>query len=187
MPKVTLVGVISADTELFLPDFRASERTFALLSQAAGRAGRRDKQGVVLLQTYHPNNPVLEPVVHHDYQSFYSQEIASRQDLGYPPFSRLALIRFSGKVESEVMKAAERFRELQEERIGQLEILGPAAAAVTRVKDRYQYQILVKSSKDVDPSGEHLRHAVSFTRRAYNAVPKLGKVSMVIDVDPMGF
>jgi primosomal protein N' (replication factor Y) len=187
LPKVTLVGVISADTELFLPDFRASERTFALLSQAAGRAGRREKPGVVLIQTYHPNNPVLEPVMHHDYQEFFRNEIASRKDLGYPPFSRLVLIRFSGKQEPQVVKAAERFRELMEERIGKLEILGPSAAAVTRVKDRYQYQILVKSTKQHDPSGEQLRHAVSFTKRAYAAIPGLGKVSAVVDVDPIGF
>jgi primosomal protein N' len=86
-----------------------------------------------------------------------------------------------------VVKAAERFRELLEERIGKLEILGPAAAAVTRVKDRYQYQILVKSAKQHDPIGEHLRHAVSFTKRAYAAIPGLGKISVVVDVDPMGF
>ena len=131
MPEVTLVGVISADTELFLPDFRASERTFALLSQSAGRAGRREKRGVVLIQTYHPKNPVLEPVVHHDYQEFYNSEIETRQELGYPPFSRLVVIRFSGEVESEVMQAADRYQELLGERVGQLEILGPAAAAVT--------------------------------------------------------
>lgn len=187
LPKVTLVGVISADTELFLPDFRASERTFALLSQAAGRAGRREKQGVVLIQTYHPNNALLEPVMHHDYREFYRTEITSRQDLGYPPFSRLILIRFSGKHEPQAVKAAERFRESLEERTGKLEILGPAAAAVTRVKDRYQYQILVKSAKQHDPSGEHLRHAVSFTKRAYAAMPGMGKASVVVDVDPMGF
>ncbi len=187
MPEVTMVGVISADTELFLPDFRASECTFALLSQAAGRAGRREKRGVVLIQTYHPKNPVLEPVVHHDYQEFYHDEIESRQELGYPPFSRLAMIRFSGKAESEVVQAADRYRELLRERVGQLEILGPAAAAVARVKDKYQYQILVKSSRDQDPSGEQLRRAVSFTKRAYGAMPGLRKVSVVVDVDPMGF
>jgi primosomal protein N' (replication factor Y) len=187
MPEVTLVGVISADTELFLPDFRAGERTFALLSQAAGRAGRRGKPGKVIVQTYHPQNAVLEPVINHNYRQFYDHEIEARRELDYPPFSRLAMIRFHGKIEREVLKCAERFAELLRDRSGPLDIMGPAPAAVVRAKDLFQYQILVKSPRDADPVGEKLRHAVSLTKQAYAAVPIPGKVSVVIDVDPMGF
>jgi primosomal protein N' (replication factor Y) len=187
MPRVTLVGIISADTELFLPDFRAAERTFALLTQAAGRAGRRDKQGLVIIQTYHPLNPVLPSVITHDYQAFYDGEILTRQELEYPPFSRLALIRFQGKVEIEVLKAAERFAELLKERIGPLEIMGPAPATIVRAKDQYIYQILVKSPRDQDHAGEHLRHAVQLSKQAYMALDFPKKVAVVIDIDPMGF
>jgi len=187
MPEVTLVGVISADTELFLPDFRASERTFALLSQAAGRAGRRGGQGKVLVQTYHPGNAVLEPVVNHDYRGFYDHEIEARRELDYPPFSRLVIIRFQGKVERDVQSSAECFAELFKDRPGPLDIMGPAPAAVARAKDLYQYQVLVKSLRDEDPGGEKLRRAVSLTRQAYQAVEVPGNVSVAVDVDPMGF
>jgi len=187
MPEVTLVGVISADTELFLPDFRASERTFALLSQAAGRAGRRGSQGKVLIQTYHAKNAVLEPVVNHDYRGFYDHEIEARRELDYPPFSRLVVIRFQGKLERDVQSSAERFAELFKDRPGPIDIVGPAPAAVSRAKDMYQYQILVRTRRDEDPAGDRLRRAVSLTKQAYQAVELPGKVSMAIDVDPMGF
>ena len=141
----------------------------------------------MIIQTFHPSNAVLEPVVNHDYRGFFDQEIEARRELDYPPFSRMAMIRFRGKVEREVMRASERFGELLADRSGPLDIMGPAPAAVVRTKDLFQYQIIVKSLRDEDPGGEKLRRAVSLTKQAYSAVPVPGKVSVVIDVDPMGF
>ena len=107
-PQVTLVGVIAADLSLFFPEYHAGERTFQLLSQVAGRAGRGAAKGTVLIQTYQPDHYVFQTVQSQDYDSFFQRELESRRQLGYPPFTRLALVRLSGPEEEPVAREARR-------------------------------------------------------------------------------
>ncbi len=151
-PNLTLVGVVEADLGLNLPDFRASERTFQLLSQVAGRAGRAERPGLVLIQTMTPRHPVLKAAAEHDYEKFFASEITARSELGYPPFTRLALVCLSGPDEKMVEEIANKGGELAASVIdelaipaGELEILGPLPAPMVKIKDRYRYHILVRS------------------------------------------
>ena len=173
-PNVTLVGVIAADVSLNIPDFRSSERTFQLLSQVAGRAGRGTALGNVVIQTFNPNHISVTTAQAHDFVRFYEVIKQERQDAGYPPFRRLVNILFSGESQSEVLAAGEeaflRLRPLQ--LTGQ--ILGPVDCAVERVQNRWRRHILLKLPADSSsaPVGEAL----------LGFAPK--NVQVVIDVDP---
>jgi len=150
-PDVTLVGVIAADTSLNLPDFRSGERTFQMIAQVAGRAGRAEKKGRVIVQTYSPEHYSIEYARKHDYKGFYEKEIMLRRELGYPPFSSLANIVISGTVENEVIKYANEVSLLLDKSIAGnpgIEKLGPAAAAISRIKNRFRWQIVIKSGKE---------------------------------------
>jgi primosomal protein N' (replication factor Y) len=184
-PRVTLVGVISADTQMLLPDFRASERTFQLLTQVAGRSGRSTLRGEVIIQTHQPKHYVLQHVVDHDFKAFYQEELESRRELGYPPFSRLVLIETKGQKESDVQKESERFVKLLRNADGACTVLGPSPAVIPRISNNYRWHIIVKSMKTYDPSGAHIRGAL---RRALAEFAKTQKrsVRLIIDVDPVG-
>jgi len=106
-PGVTLVGIVGADTGLALPDFRSSERVFQLLVQVSGRAGRADKEGMIYLQTFHPEHPSIQAAVHHDTEGFWKEELELREALGYPPFARLGLLVYRDKDEKAARRAAE--------------------------------------------------------------------------------
>ncbi|HET9131971.1 MAG TPA: primosomal protein N', partial [Terriglobia bacterium] len=135
-PHVTLVGVISADTQMMLPDFRASEQTFQLLTQVAGRAGRSNLAGEVVIQTLQPDHYSLKHVLLHDFKNFYNEELEFRRELDYPPFSRVVLIEFTGGRENEVQHHARKFAEfLLHESNDRLRILGPADAAIPKIKN----------------------------------------------------
>ena len=142
-PDVTLVGVVSADTGLFVPDYRAAERTFQLLQQVAGRAGRGEKAGIVVIQTHCPGNYAVEAAANNDYGSFVKQELVHRRVAGYPPFSRLLRVFAEARHESEA-------RSVLQQAIGplrtidELEVLGPAPAVVARVKERWRWHMLAK-------------------------------------------
>ncbi|RME43189.1 MAG: primosomal protein N', partial [Caldilineae bacterium] len=148
LPLVTLVGVISADTALYLPDFRAAERTFQVLMQVAGRAGRSPLGGRVIVQTYTPEQPAILAAAAHDYRAFYDDELRFRYEQGYPPFKRLARLTFSGSGREESEAAAralaDRLR-LWVDRQGfpAVEIIGPAPTYVPRIGSRYRWQILL--------------------------------------------
>jgi primosomal protein N' (replication factor Y) len=150
-PGVTLVGVISPDTTLNLPDFRGSERAFQLVSQVLGRAGRGDSPGRVLVQTLNPGHFALRAAVEHDYEAFYREELAQRLDAGYPPFSHLAALHFSGnspgRVETEARTTADVLRRIKKETALNMEILGPAPALLGRIRGRYRWHILLKAAK----------------------------------------
>jgi primosomal protein N' (replication factor Y) len=186
--RVTLVGVISADTQMLLPDFRSSERTFQLLTQVAGRAGRSALTGEVIIQTYQPRHETLVHVLGHDYASFYRQELASREELSYPPFSRIALIEFKGASEGEVIQHAEAFAKLLRERRQGLDVLGPAAAAISRLKGSYRWHVVVKGIRRVDPSGRRLHRLLKESVAAFlrTSLGRNGSVKMILDVDPQG-
>jgi primosomal protein N' (replication factor Y) len=183
-PGVTLVGVISADTGLYFPDFRSAERTFQLLTQAAGRPGRRDKAGEVVIQTLSPDNPVIGFATRHDFKSFYEWEMRQREELGYPPFGRLILAVFSGPDSERTEKAAFRFLE-RVPRTSSYEILGPAAAPLARLKNDYRYQIIFRQSKAGDPSAAVLRAVLRKALSDFQKMPIDRKVRLVLDMDPV--
>jgi primosomal protein N' (replication factor Y) len=184
-PQVTLVGVIAADLSLFFPEYHAGERTFQLLSQVAGRAGRGEAKGTVLIQTYQPEHYVFKTVQSHDYDSFFQQELAIRRQLGYPPFTRLALVRLSGPVEAPVAREARRLAAILENlRSGdadlrsRVRILGPAPAGLTRLQGRFRWQILIKSY-----GRGPLLHLLQHLRRVWTP-PALSRLSLSLDIDP---
>ena len=146
-PHVTLVGVVLADSGLNMPDYKAAERTFSLLSQVTGRAGRGELPGRVIIQTYQPGHYAVRFAAGHDYVGFYEQEVADRHELGYPPFSRLVNIRCSGKEEGRVQQTAANIRRFLQQHGGNqnIQILGPAPAPLAMLRDRYRYQLLLKS------------------------------------------
>ena len=148
-PKMTLVGVVWADSGLGMPDYKASERTFQLLAQVTGRAGRGEHAGRVIIQTHQPEHYAVECARCHDYEKLYAQEQALRAGLGYPPFGRLVNIRFSGENEDRVAETANKVaRYLRAMTISEgIDILGPAPAPLSRIKKRFRWQLLVKSSR----------------------------------------
>jgi len=143
-PDVTLVGVVAADTTLNLPDFRAPERTFQLLTQVAGRTARGSRGGKVLVQTYHPLHYSILAAAKHDYQSFFEAELENRRQLDYPPFSEIVRFLFSGDNETTVFEAAAWLTDLLESGIDEAELLGPAPASLYRIKGQYRVQTIVK-------------------------------------------
>lgn len=148
LPMVTLVGVVSADTGLQLPDFRAAERTFQLLTQVAGRAGRGILGGRVILQTYHPDHYAIQAASQHDYRAFYERELEHRRQLQYPPFTRLARLLYrhtsSAAAERESLRLAERIRVGLGTDSGGVELLGPVPCFFTKVSGRYRWQLVLR-------------------------------------------
>jgi primosomal protein N' (replication factor Y) len=144
-PGVTLVGVVLADTALALPDFRAAERTFQLLAQVAGRAGRGADAGRVLIQTFNPRSPAIARAVAHDYAGFAEEELARRQALGFPPFSRLLAVRVEG-TEAGARRTAEALAHAARPALGPgVSLLGPAPAALERLRGRHRWHLLVRA------------------------------------------
>jgi primosomal protein N' (replication factor Y) len=150
LPLVTLVGVISADTALHLPDYRAAERTFQLLTQVAGRAGRSHRGGQVIVQTYNPEDYAIEAAARHDFAGFYRREVENRRRLGYPPFSRLVALRFSDPDARRCRAEAERLGKWLAAEVVRLglhaDLIGPVPCFFSRVQGRYRWQIVVRSA-----------------------------------------
>jgi primosomal protein N' (replication factor Y) len=177
LPNVTLVGVLNADAALSLPDYRAAERTFQLLVQVAGRAGRGTAPGRVLIQTYQPEHPAITLAVRHDVKSFVAQELEQRRELRNPPFARLALVRFEaaddGVAQREALKLAKVARHWAE---SDVEVLGPAPAPLARLRNRYRHRFLVRAEDRT-----RLRLVLLGVARS----PVDRRVRMAIDVDPV--
>ena len=180
-PGVTLVGGVSADASLNLPDFRSSERTFQLVTQVMGRAGRGDKPGRVLVQTLVPDHYALTYAVAHDYQGFYHPEIAFREEVGYPPFAHLASLTISsisaGQAGNSADEAAALLRKIKLECRLRVEILGPVTAPLGKVRGRFRWQILLKGRERSE------LHKLLFHFRSGYSHPST--VRMVVDVDPV--
>jgi primosomal protein N' (replication factor Y) len=184
-PNVTLVGAISADTSLHVPDFRAAERTFQLLTQVAGRTGRGEKGGEVIVQTYMPDHYAVSHATRHDFTGFYVEELARREAVGWPPFSRIALLRLEGMRKESVEAASEVLAAACQKEGGGMrggEILGPAWAAVARVKNRHRRQILLKHSSAKALNG-WIRSSVAAYRKKEGG--GRSQVALKIDVDPI--
>lgn len=184
--RVSLVGIISADQGLNFPDFRSSEKVFQLLTQAAGRAGRGASSGEVVIQTFDPNHYIFKYLHSHDYLNFYEKELENRKLLNYPPFSRLCLIRIVGDQEKTVSQYSQKIAKFlwstNPER--KFQVLGPAPAPLFKLKNKYRYHILIKQSKEVDPSMSYLRQLLK--QRLYKQKEVLKwPVQIQIDVDPV--
>ena len=180
-PAITLVGVICADLSLSLPDFRASERTFQLLAQVAGRAGRGAEPGRVIMQTFNPDHFTIKAARNQDYLEFFNQETPFRKALMYPPFSRMIQLKISGKNADKTRDHARLAADILV-RLNTLEpqaqILGPIEAAIQKISSRYRWQILIKGLYS-----ENISRMVSAMVRD-PAIQKVKSVSIAIDVDP---
>jgi primosomal protein N' (replication factor Y) len=150
-PEVTLVGVLLADLSLSFPDFRSSERTFQILTQVAGRSGRGDRPGKVIIQTMSPENPAIRKAAEHDYAGFMEDEFAAREAMGYPPFGRMLLLRLSGAKQDAAREAADLVAGALSGPLSAhgVRLLGPAPSPIARVKRRFHYQILLVMPCDV--------------------------------------
>jgi primosomal protein N' (replication factor Y) len=177
--NVTLVGIVSADTGLGLPDFRSAERTFQLLTQAAGRAGRGTAPGIVLMQTINPDHYAIRYAAEQDYEKFYAKEIEFRRLMHYPPFGALANVIVRGTREEEALGRSAALGRLLNPAPEGVKILGPAAASLARLKNEYRYQMLIKTS-----SRKRLNEILGQARR-FALAEKWNPTSLTIDVDPM--
>ena len=177
-PEVTLVGVVSADTTLHLPDVRSGERTFQLLEQVAGRAGRGDRPGRVIIQTYWPDHPAITAVARHDPSLFYTSEDADRTALMFPPYGRMANIIVTSQSLVDVKACSAQVAHAIEEAVPEgWEVLGPVPAPLSRVKDRHRWHVLVKA-----PPGASIPVIV---KRALKDVKKSRGVTLAVDIDPL--
>ena len=204
-PNVTLVGVVNADTSLHFPDFRAAERTFALVTQVAGRSGRGEKGGRVLVQTLSPEHPAIEAARRHDYELFANTELSGREAFGYPPFAQLARFVFRGESDERTREFAIAAMSYVQERIDQefgiakgkqgdlftpeptefseadetspIRILGPVEATIAKIRNRFRFHALVQSTAKT-PLQPLLREAM-------NLFPKDKEVEWIVDIDPL--
>ena len=179
-PNVTLVGIIHADLSLHIPDFRAGERTFQLLTQVAGRAGRGDVEGEVYVQSFTPFHPAIQYARRHDYVGFYEQEIEFRQQLNYPPVGRVALLTLRGRSEDRVKFVADHLRREMDtvaKELGEVVVAGPAPAPLLRAENFYRYQIMLRTSRM-----PQLSRKLSALRETFQ-IPE--DLRLVIDIDPM--
>ncbi len=181
-PRVTLVGIVDADTGLLLPDFRAAERSFQLLMQVAGRAGRADLPGEVILQTRRPEHPAVIAASQHDYDLFATTELADRQALGYPPFGRLAVVEFRGKDRSATSATAAEWSHLASSVNGQIEILGPEPAMIGRVRRDFRFQTILKAPAELGPYA--LSRTVAAASAAFGRPPSGVRIN--VDIDALG-
>ncbi|GGG12930.1 primosomal protein N' [Paenibacillus abyssi] len=192
-PFVTLVGVIAADSSLNLPDFRAAEKTFQLLTQVAGRAGRHHLPGEVVVQTYTPDHYSVRTAQRHDYDAFLEEELRHRRMMSYPPFCRLILVTMTHEQLPLLVEQGERFAAALRERAARagvlaplataqeraMDILGPVASPIPRLKDRYRFQCMIKYRGNVDAT-ELLRSVLA----SFTEGQQQGKVLFSVDVDP---
>lgn len=185
--RVTLVGVINADMHLFMPDFRASERTFQLLMQVVGRAGRgSDNRGEALIQTTHPEHQTILAAAEGRYDHFYGDELQLRKDAYYPPFTRFTTVEFSGADEKKTLEHARQFARFFPKNVPSLIMLGPAAPTIWRLRSLYRRILIIKNIKHIDPSGEYLRAALRTAYSLYLQQTASSSVKVVINIDSFG-
>jgi primosomal protein N' (replication factor Y) len=185
-PRVTLVGVISADTQMMLPDFRSAERTFQLLTQVAGRAGRSTLAGEVVIQTSQPGHYAMKYVREHNFMGFYQEEIEFRRAINYPPFSRVIVMEFKGKNERSVEETAVQFGKRLSASLPRESVLGPAPAVLSKIKNDFRWQIIVKADKETDKNGARARNSVARAVNEEESRATARGVKIIVDVDPTG-
>jgi primosomal protein N' (replication factor Y) (superfamily II helicase) len=178
------VGVINADIGLLNPDFRATEKTFQILTQVSGRSGRSDKKGEVLIQTNHSEYYVFEDVKNHNYKDFYQKELKARKDMCYPPFSRVAIVETKSAdrnlSESKIKEIYNLVMKLDSKKY--LNLFPPTPPLFSKLKNQYRYHLLIKASKEKDPSGSYLIKILKAVEE-YSSTKLSSKVRLTIDVD----
>ncbi|MBV9267390.1 MAG: primosomal protein N', partial [Acidobacteriaceae bacterium] len=179
IPNVTLVGVVLADIGLSMPDFRAAERSFQLLTQAAGRAGRGDVPGNVIVQTLNPDHYAILFAADQDYEAFYKKELEFRKWLRYPPFAAFANVLVHDQKQEEALRMATQIGYLLTPPPEGMRVMGPAEAPIARLKNEYRYQILLKAVKR-----STIRTAVKRIR-TFAETEKWRTTALVVDVDPI--
>jgi primosomal protein N' (replication factor Y) len=182
--RVSFVGVINADLSLYSQDFRASERTFQLLTQVAGRSGRtKESKGEVIIQTRHPEHPAIRAAQKHDYLSFYESELLEREKASYPPFARIIKIEFTGKSNEKVNLQCARFFGILPQRTDFMTILGPVQPLVFKIRNEYRKMIIIKSLRDKDPTLRRTRDILKKVMERYLKDFSESGVSISLDVD----
>lgn len=179
--KVSLVGILDADGLLSFADFRVNERAFQLMEQVSGRAGRRNEQGKVMIQSGNVKHPILQLVQQHDYKQFYSLEIESRRQFFYPPFSRIVLLTLKHKDKTTVSNAADKLAALLQQDLKEY-IVGPAAPMVNRIRNQYLMEIMIKLPKEKGMSGTY-KKIISNHINLMNSEKQYKSVTVVVDVD----
>lgn len=181
-PFITLVGVISADTSLNMPDFRAGEKTFQLITQVAGRGGRGDSPGKVIIQTFNPDNYALRHAQNHNYKAFYEEEIEFRRALQYPPFGSIINLRLSSVKKDALIEEAHRLgklaKKLSAQRGNIAEIIGPAESPLSKIRGRFRWQMLIKG-RDINALHQIARELLQNQKNNY--------VKVTADIDPENF
>ncbi len=178
--NVTLAAVLCIDTSLYIDDYRSSEKTFALIEQVSGRAGRKTLKGRAVIQTYSPDNSVIVHAKNHDYKGFYEEEIKLRKVMGYPPFCEITSILITGENEDEISGCIGRMANWLKRRFADREdimILGPSKSAIGKIKDKFRYQIIIKHKDNIDDISRETVDA--FVRGGYNKT-----MTLVIDNNP---
>ncbi|MGL4772285.1 MAG: primosomal protein N' [Clostridium sp.] len=180
-PNVTLVGILAADISLNIPDFRAAERTFQILTQVSGRAGRGNKKGKVIIQSYTPNHESILRAKAGDYEGLYNEEIKVRKIMGYPPFGKILLINASSKNEGELISFMKKLGETLKESYKDeenIQILGPSSCILSKIKDNYRWQIIFKGNLSQELLYNIKEKVYESTKKVYNNI----KIS--IDINP---
>lgn len=180
-PKVTLVGVMAADSSLYIDDYRSCERTFALLEQVSGRAGRAEMPGRAVIQTYSPDNSAIVYASKHDYAGFYNEEIKMRKLMYYPPFCQIGSVLISGKDKDEVKALITRIAAFLKKRMSNRKdviILGPGESAIGKIMDKYRYRILIKYQGEIDDVMHEIQNG--FQKGGYSE-----KMTLSLDINPV--
>ena len=179
-PNVTLVGVIAADMSLNLPDYRAAERTFQLITQVGGRAGRGDKEGEVIVQTYTPEHYSIIHSMNSDYEALFKEEIVMRKDFNYPPFGKIFLIHCSSRNEELLKIFMKELGDHLNKTLGEydLEMLGPCSSIISKIKENYRWQIVLKG----DLSEETCKFIKDRVYETYSNV--YNEIRVSIDINP---
>ena len=180
--SVKVVGILNADNMLSFPDFRAHERSFQLMAQVAGRAGRKGKQGRVIIQTYEPSHPVLQDVLRNDFKGLYAKQMATRRQFGYPPFYRIVMIRLKHKDFQKLNPAATELASLLRP-IFKQDLLGPEYPIVSRIKNLYIKQMMVKFNRE--HNAQQVKELIMKQVHLFQLHPDYKSVMVQIDVDPM--
>jgi primosomal protein N' (replication factor Y) len=180
--SVKVVGILNADNMLSFPDFRAHERSFQLMAQVAGRAGRKGKQGKVIIQTYEPNHPVLQDVLRNDFKGLYRKQMLTRQQFGYPPYYRIVLIRLKHRDYQKLNPAATELASLLRP-IFKHDLLGPEYPMVSRIKNQYIKQMMVKFNRE--HNAQQVKELIMKQVHLFQQFPDYKSVIIQIDVDPM--
>ena len=179
-PNVTLVGIIAADMSLNIPDYRSSERTFQIVTQVSGRAGRADKEGISIIQTYTPNHYSFKYAMNNDYEGFFEKEISIREKMGYPPFKKILLINLSSKNADKLIKLSRSIgislKELLKEE--NLDILGPCPCIIQKINEMFRWQILIKGNFNDIIANSIKEKLYEFTKGVYN------EIRVSLDINP---